>query len=256
MKVNRQITCFIVHTHPPTHPHTHTRTHTHSHTPHTHTHTHTHTPHTQHTHTHTYPAKSVPSGKPTRKRKPTQKIVEQQREVKSRKHHHKDTPLKAPPSTTLQASDWETSDEETILPFLDSSLASTEDKLNPDSAGSSWQSSDSDREDPDPSRGDAPDFRVNPLTPNVANRLLSSSSTPSFMNEPPDNNTSNFLPQTPTGGSSNFLPETPTVTTPTFMADISMEDESDVLSQQLMEGSGGEHGKWLTSSGSASSDSD
>ena len=40
------------------------------------------------------------------------------------------------------------------------------------------------------------------------------------------------------------------------MADISMEDESDVLSQQLMEGSGGEPGKWLTSSGSVSSDSD
>lgn len=178
-------------------------------------------PHTR-THTHTVKSTST-TGKPSRKRKPTQKSQEADL-LKSKKHS---IPLKAP-SNNLRPSDWESSDEEIVLPFLDSSLTSVEDKLDCGSDESSWVSSDSDRGESD-SRG-ALDF--NTITPNPpTNRLMSSSSianTPSFLTEPP-----------------NYLPETPTVATPTFMDDIGMEDDSDVLSQQLMKG---DPAKWLNSS--------
>lgn len=117
-----------------------------------------------------------------------------------------------------------------VLPFLDSSLMSTEDRLSQDSA-SSWHSSDSggdDRRVTIASKSN-PSFPSSSSASNQIPDRLPSVTTPSFMAE---SGRAEFLPVTPT---QNFLPETPTVTTPTFIPDISMEDDGDVLSQQFGE---------------------
>ncbi|XP_064394342.1 nuclear factor related to kappa-B-binding protein-like isoform X2 [Halichondria panicea] len=166
-----------------------------------------------------------------------QQTSQQQRQQSTSKIHP--SPLTAQPTTSLQSSDWGSSDEEQVLPFLDSSLVSIEDKLSQDSA-SSWHSSDSGAEE----GGVTIAMESNPRFPSSTNQMparLPSITTPTFMTE--SAGPSHFL--TPT---QNFLPGTPTVITPTFIPDISMGDESDVLSQQFG-GNGAEKSlqPWLSS---------
>ena len=85
--------------------------------------------------------KAPSSQKPSRRRKPTQKVAERLKQQEATKSGT--TNLSAPP---LQDSDFESSDEDTLLPFLDSSLSEKERRASQDST-SSWQSSNSDTND-------------------------------------------------------------------------------------------------------------
>ena len=130
--------------------------------------------------------------KSARKRKPTQKMVEklkQQEATEHRSHGGSSSSvpnLSAPP---LQDSDFDSSDEDTLLPFLDSSLSEKERRPSQDST-SSWQSSNSDTND-------------HPISIDLASVTHGRAATHDAM-------------------------ATPTVPTPTFLAPISMEEE-DVL---------------------------
>ena len=86
--------------------------------------------------THTPSAKN--SQKASRKRKPTQKVVEQQKQQTKAKIETLSTV-----ATSFTESEWDSSEEEPLLPFLDSSLISHDNNMSRDSV-SSWPSSDSD----------------------------------------------------------------------------------------------------------------
>ena len=82
--------------------------------------------------------------KSSRRRKPTQKLAERLKQLEADKAAgDATTNLSAPP---LQDSDFDSSDEDTLMPFLDSSLSEKERRASQDST-SSWQSSNSDTND-------------------------------------------------------------------------------------------------------------
>ena len=113
--------------------------------------------------------------------------LKQQEATEQKKSHGSGTPnLSAPP---LQDSDFDSSDEDTLLPFLDSSLSEKERRASQDST-SSWQSSNSDTND-------------HPISIDLASVTHGRKAAHGAM-------------------------ATPTVPTPTFLAPISMEAE-DVL---------------------------
>ena len=89
-----------------------------------------------------FPVVADSTQKPSRRRKPTPKVAEILKQ-----HIATDssstTNLSAPP---LQDSDFDSSDEDTLMPFLDSSLSEKERRPSQDST-SSWQSSNSDTND-------------------------------------------------------------------------------------------------------------
>ena len=137
----------------------------------------------------------VPSTqKPSRRRKPTPKVAErlkqQGTEGQQKSRSSGTTPnLSAPPLS--QDSDFDSSDEDTLLPFLDSSLSEKERRPSQDST-SSWQSSNSDTND-------------HPISIDLASVTHGCTTT-----------------------ATHGAMATPTVPTPTFLAPISMEGE-DVL---------------------------
>ena len=93
--------------------------------------------------------KAPSTQKPPRRRKPTPKVAErlkqQGAEGQQKSRGSGTTPnLSAPPLS--QDSDFDSSDEDTLLPFLDSSLSEKERRPSQDST-SSWQSSNSDTND-------------------------------------------------------------------------------------------------------------
>ena len=92
--------------------------------------------------------KAPSTQKPSRRRKPTPKVAERlkQQGTKEQKSSHSGTTpnLSAPPLS--QDSDFDSSDEDTLLPFLDSSLSEKERRPSQDST-SSWQSLNSDTND-------------------------------------------------------------------------------------------------------------
>ena len=137
--------------------------------------------------------KAPSTQKPSRRRKPTPKVAERlkQQGTKEQKSSHSGTTpnLSAPPLS--QDSDFDSSDEDTLLPFLDSSLSEKERRPSQDST-SSWQSSNSDTND-------------HPISIDLAS-------------------VTHGHPTVATHGAM----ATPTVPTPTFLAPISIEGE-DVL---------------------------
>ena len=144
------------------------------------------------------PTDKAPSTqKPSRRRKPTPKVAERLKQQgaegqqKSRRGGTSSTTpnLSVPPLS--QESDFDSSDEDTLLPFLDSSLSEKERRPSQDST-SSWQSSNSDTND-------------HPISIDLAS-----------------------VTHGRTTATTHGAMATPTVPTPTFLASISMEGE-DVL---------------------------
>ena len=85
--------------------------------------------------------KAPSTQKPSRRRKPTPKVAEILKQQVAT--DGSTTNLSAPP---LQDSDFDSSDEDTLMPFLDSSLSGKERRPSQDST-SSWQSSNSETND-------------------------------------------------------------------------------------------------------------
>ena len=146
--------------------------------------------------------KAPSTQKPSRRRKPTPKVAERlkqqgaegQQQQKSRSSGSTAANLATSASAPLgQAdSDFDSSDEDTLLPFLDSSLSEKERRPSQDST-SSWQSSNSDTND-------------HPISIDLASVTHGHT----------------------THVAARGAMATPTVPTPTFLGPISMEGE-DVL---------------------------